>query len=47
MIIILRYFENMQIREIGNVLGLSQNTVKARLYKALNILKRKLGEDGL
>lgn len=47
MIIVLRYFEGMQIKEIGSILGLSQNTVKARLYKALNILKRRLGEDCL
>lgn len=47
MIIVLRYFESMQIKEIGDILGLSQNTVKARLYKALNILKRRLGEDCL
>ena len=46
-IIVLRYYEGMQIREIGNILGLSQGTVKARLYKALNILKRRLGEDCL
>lgn len=47
MIIILRYFENMQIREIGSILGLNRSTVKSRLYKALNILKKELGEDCL
>ncbi len=38
-IIILRYFENMKISEIAEVLGLNENTVKTRLYKALNILR--------
>lgn len=47
MVIVLRYFESMQIKEIADISGLSANTVKARLYKALNILKRKLGEDCL
>lgn len=47
MIIILRYFENMQIREIGSILGLNRSTVKSRLYKALNIFKKELGEDCL
>ena len=46
-IIVLRYFEEMQIREIGNILDISQNTVKSRLYKALYILKQRLGEDCL
>ena len=38
-IIILRYFENMKISEIAEILGLNENTVKTRLYKALNILR--------
>lgn len=46
-IIVLRYFEDMQIREIGNILDISQGTVKSRLYKALYLLKKRLGEDCL
>ena len=46
-IIVLRYFEDMQIREIGSILDISQSTVKSRLYKALYILKKRLGEDCL
>lgn len=46
-IIVLRYFEEMQIREIGSILDISQSTVKSRLYKALYILKQRLGEDCL
>ena len=38
-IIILRYFENMKISEMAEILGLNENTVKTRLYKALNILR--------
>lgn len=47
MIIVLRYFEDMQIREIGSILDISQSTVKSRLYKALYLLKKRLGEDCL
>ncbi len=38
-IIILRFFENMQIKEIAQILKINENTVKTRLYKALEILK--------
>lgn len=44
-IIILRYYEELKLSEIGKVLDISENTVKTRLYKALNMLKKALGED--
>lgn len=43
-IIILRYFENMKISEVAQVLGLNESTAKTRLYKALEILRVNIGE---
>lgn len=49
-LIILRYFEDMKISDIANVLGENENTIKTRLYKTLKLLKVKInttveGED--
>ncbi|MEG2786891.1 MAG: sigma-70 family RNA polymerase sigma factor [Romboutsia sp.] len=41
-IIILRYFEDMKIEDIANVLSENTNTVKTRLYKGLRKLKIKI-----
>lgn len=38
-IIILRYFEDLKIKEISEVLGENINTVKTKLYKGLDKLK--------
>ena len=38
----LRYFENMTISEIAEVTGINENTVKSRLYRALEMLKKTL-----
>ena len=38
-IIVLRFFENMTLQEIAQVLDTNENNVKTRLYKALKILK--------
>lgn len=38
-IIVLRYYEELKLGEIAQALGISENTVKSRLYKALKILK--------
>ncbi len=43
-IIILRYFEDMKIEEIAAILDINVNTVKTRLYKALEKLRIKLDE---
>ncbi|MGL5754464.1 MAG: RNA polymerase sigma factor [Paraclostridium sp.] len=41
-IIVLRYFEDMKIEDIANVLSENTNTVKTRLYKGLRRLKIKI-----
>src|SRR5690606_11389160 len=38
-IIILRFFEDLSIRDIAEILNENENTVKSRLYKGLKILK--------
>lgn len=40
-IVVLRFCENMTLKEIAKTLEISENTVKTRLYAAL----RKLGEE--
>lgn len=44
-LIVLRYFEDLKIKDIGEILDENINTVKTRLYKALDFLKIKLEED--
>ena len=44
-IVILRYFEDMKISEIAQVLDENTNTIKTRLYKALDKLKLNLRDD--
>ena len=41
-VIILRYFEDMKIEEIAKITKTNINTVKSRLYKALEILKKSI-----
>lgn len=41
-IIVLRYFEDMKIEDIANILSENTNTVKTRLYKGLRRLKIKI-----
>lgn len=38
-VVILRFFEDMKFDEIADITGAKLSTVKARLYKALEILK--------
>ena len=38
-VITLRYFEDLRIKDIAEVLSINENTIKTRLYKALKILK--------
>lgn len=42
-IIILRYFEDMKLKDIAEVLDENVNTVKTKLYKILRDLKIQLG----
>ena len=44
-IIVLRFLEDMSIKDIAHILDLNENTVKTRLYKALNMLKIELEGD--
>ena len=38
-VIVLRFFEDMSLSQIAEILDLNENTVKTRLYRALKILK--------
>lgn len=41
-IVILRYFEDMELRTIASITATNLSTTKSRLYKALQILRIKL-----
>lgn len=41
-IVVLRHYENLKFREIAEVLGLPEGTVKTHMTEALNMLARKL-----
>jgi len=41
-IVILRFYEDLKIKEIADITKTNENTVKTRLYKALKILKLNL-----
>lgn len=43
-IIHLRYFEDLSLKEIGEVTGLNVNTVKTKLYRGLKALKENMEE---
>jgi len=43
-IVILRYFEDLKIEEIAEILNENVNTVKTRLYKSLKALRIKIEE---
>ncbi|MCK4966057.1 sigma-70 family RNA polymerase sigma factor [bacterium] len=40
-VIVLRYYHDLNIREISDVLGCSEGTVKSRTFRALGIIRRK------
>lgn len=44
-IVVLRYYEDMKLEDIARVTGVNLNTVKSRLYKALDRLKADLGYE--
>lgn len=44
-IIVLRYFEGMALSDIAYVLNENLNTVKTRLYKALQLLRNEMEES--
>lgn len=41
-IIVLRFFEDMKIKDVAEVLDINENTAKTRLYKALRLLKEDM-----
>lgn len=43
-IVILKYFEDLKIEEIAEILNENINTVKTRLYKSLKVLRMKIEE---
>ena len=43
-IIVLRYFEDLKIEEVADVLGQNVNTIKTRLYKALEKLRIQMND---
>ena len=45
--VILRYYEELSLREISEVTGINLSTVKTRLYKAHKLLGADLQEDYL
>ncbi|MEH7522547.1 sigma-70 family RNA polymerase sigma factor [Bacillus sp. JJ1503] len=46
-IIILRYFEDLKIDEVADVLNENINTIKTRLYKALKLLRIEMQDDSI
>lgn len=44
-VVILRYYHDMKIRDIANVVGASLSTTKSRLKQGLGKLKKILGEE--
>ncbi|MGV3464384.1 MAG: RNA polymerase sigma factor, partial [Heyndrickxia sp.] len=41
-VIVLRFFEDLKIGEVAEVLGEKESTIKTRLYRALEMLRIKL-----
>ena len=44
-ILALKYFEELEFKEIAEIMNMNSNTVKARLYRALRKLKIDLGPE--
>lgn len=45
MLITLRFFEDLKIDEVAQVMGFNVNTTKTRLYRVLKKLRIQVGED--
>lgn len=46
-IIRLRFFEELSLEEIADILEMNLNTVKSKLYRGLKDLRQRVKEDGL
>ncbi len=44
-IIQLRYFADLKIEDISKIMKMNINTVKTKLYSALNVLKKYVGDE--
>lgn len=44
-VIVLRYFEDLKIEEVAEVLNENVNTIKTRLYQALQLLRVKMNDE--
>lgn len=45
-VVVLRFFEGLQLNQIAQVLDENLNTIKSRLYRSLKKLKLSLAEEG-
>ena len=41
-VLLLYYYEEMSVTEISDLLNMSENTIKTRLFRARNLLKKRL-----
>lgn len=46
-VVVLRFFEGMQLNQIAQTLDENLSTVKSRLYRSLKKLKLSLAEEGV
>ena len=46
-VVIMKEYEGLKFREIAEVLNISENTVKSRMYYALDALKRILNKNNI
>lgn len=46
-VIVLKEYENMKFREIADVLGVPESTVKSRMYVALDAMRESLAREGV
>ncbi len=44
-VVVLRFFEELKLQEIAEITGLNLNTVKSRLYRALQLLRVEMEVD--
>ena len=44
-VLVLHYFEDMSLQTVSKVLGVNENTVKTRLYRALKRLRKEMEEN--
>lgn len=44
-ILYLHYYEGYKINEIAHILHINENTVKSRLKRGRQLLKKQLGDD--